>query len=73
LESGRHDQQSGLEERPVFPRLAVDNTTGDLMVVYYDTVNDPNRVKTDIWSPPRRPTSPQAMKIAGTSMATTLE
>ncbi len=33
-----------------FPRLAVDDTTGDLMVVYYDTVNDPNRVKTDIWT-----------------------
>jgi hypothetical protein len=40
-QSGKNDQ--------FFPRLALDETTGDLMVVYYDTVNDPNRVKTDIW------------------------
>ncbi len=33
-----------------FPRLAVDDTTGDLMVVYYDTVNDPNRVSAEIWT-----------------------
>ena len=32
-----------------FPRLALDETSGDLMVVYYDTVNDPGRLKTDIW------------------------
>jgi len=32
-----------------FPRLAVDDTTGILAVVYYDTIRDPNRVKTDIW------------------------
>ena len=32
-----------------FPRLALDETTGDLMVVYYDTVNDPGRLQTDVW------------------------
>jgi hypothetical protein len=32
-----------------FPRLAVDPGTGYLMVVYYDTVNDPERVRTDMW------------------------
>lgn len=32
-----------------FPRLALDETTGDLMVAYYDTVNDPGRLQTDIW------------------------
>jgi hypothetical protein len=32
-----------------FPRLVVDETSGDLVVVYYDTVNDPGRLKTDIW------------------------
>ncbi len=32
-----------------FPRLVVDDTTGILAVVYYDTIKDPNRVKTDIW------------------------
>ncbi len=32
-----------------YPRLAVDETSGDLMVVYYDTVNDPTRLKTDVW------------------------
>ena len=32
-----------------FQRLAVDDTTGELLVVYYDTVNDPGRLKTDLW------------------------
>jgi hypothetical protein len=32
-----------------YPRLAVDETSGDLEVVYYDTVNDPARLKTDVW------------------------
>jgi hypothetical protein len=40
-QAGKNDQ--------FFPRLALDETTGHLMVVYYDTVNDSNRVKTDIW------------------------
>ncbi|HKV06377.1 MAG TPA: sialidase family protein [Candidatus Acidoferrales bacterium] len=31
------------------PRLAVDDTNGQLIVVYYDTVADPNRVQTDLW------------------------
>ena len=42
------NDQSGLNDQ-FFPRLAVDDLTGNLMVVYYDTVNDPSRVKTDIW------------------------
>lgn len=31
------------------PRLAVDEFNGRLVVVYYDTVSDPGRKKTDIW------------------------
>lgn len=31
------------------PRLAVDETNGQLVVVYYDTINDPGRLRTDIW------------------------
>jgi hypothetical protein len=32
-----------------FARMALDETSGDLMVVYYDTVSDPGRLKADIW------------------------
>ncbi len=43
------NDQSTLNDQ-FFPHLAVDDTTGYLMIVYYDTVNDlTNRVKTDIW------------------------
>jgi hypothetical protein len=43
-----------LNDRPekndqFYPRLAVDETNGDLAVVYYDTINNPARLKTDIW------------------------
>jgi hypothetical protein len=31
------------------PRLTVDEITGELVIIYYDTVNDPGRVKTDVW------------------------
>jgi hypothetical protein len=31
------------------PRLAVDETSGVMVVIYYDTVADPGRVKTDVW------------------------
>jgi hypothetical protein len=31
------------------PRLAVDQTNGQIVVVYYDTINDPGRHATDIW------------------------
>jgi Neuraminidase (sialidase) len=31
------------------PRLAVDETNGQLVVVYYDTVDDPNRHRTNVW------------------------
>jgi len=30
-------------------RLCVDEATGNLMAIYYDTVGDPNRLKTDLW------------------------
>jgi hypothetical protein len=33
-----------------FSRLSVDETNGALMVVYYDTVNDPTRLSSDIWA-----------------------
>jgi hypothetical protein len=39
--SGRNDQFN--------PWLAVDETTGRLGVMYYDTVADPGRKKTDVW------------------------
>jgi hypothetical protein len=42
------NDQAGLNDQ-FFPRLAVDEGTGNLMIVYYDTVNDPNRVQTDVW------------------------
>jgi len=31
------------------PGLAVDETTGRVSIIYYDTVNDPGRKKTDVW------------------------
>jgi IPT/TIG domain len=31
------------------PRLAVDQATGTLAVIYYDTVDDPGRLKTGVW------------------------
>jgi len=40
-QSGKNDQ--------AFPRLTVDETDGTLMVVYYDTVADSNRTKTDLY------------------------
>jgi hypothetical protein len=30
-------------------RLCVDESNGNLMVIYYDTVADPNRLRTDVW------------------------
>jgi hypothetical protein len=33
----------------IFPRLALDETTGVLMVVYYDTINDPGRLQAEFW------------------------
>jgi hypothetical protein len=40
-QSGKNDQ--------AFPRIAVDETDGKLMVVYYDTVNDSARLKTELF------------------------
>jgi hypothetical protein len=31
------------------PRLSVDDATGQIAIVYYDTVADPGRKKTDVW------------------------
>jgi hypothetical protein len=31
------------------PWLTIDDTTGKLAIIYYDTVNDPNRLKTDVF------------------------
>src|SRR5919202_3592810 len=31
------------------PWFAVDDTNGTLVVIYYDTVNDPGRLRTDVW------------------------
>jgi hypothetical protein len=31
------------------PRLAVDPAIGTLVVIYYDTADDPGRLKTDVW------------------------
>jgi hypothetical protein len=31
------------------PKLAVDEASGLLVVIYYDTVGDPGRLKTDVW------------------------
>ena len=42
------NDQNSLNDQ-IFQRLVVDETDGSLMVVYYDTVNDPNRIKTDLW------------------------
>jgi hypothetical protein len=33
----------------IFPRLALDETTGVLMVVYYDTINDSGRLQAELW------------------------
>ena len=40
--------QNSLNDQ-IFPRLAVDESSGVLMVVYYDTVNDPGRLKAELW------------------------
>lgn len=42
------NDQSSLNDQ-FFPRLAVDDNNGDLLVVYYDTASDSSRLKTDVW------------------------
>jgi hypothetical protein len=42
------NDQSSLNDQ-FFPRMVVDETSGDIVVIYYDTVADPGRLKTDIW------------------------
>ncbi len=59
-------------------RLVVDDTDGKLVVIYYDTVNDPARISTDVWvqvssdegvrwSTPRRITSAETDETAATA------
>ena len=43
------NNQASLNDQS-FSRLSVDETDGTLMVVYYDTVNDPTRLSSDIWA-----------------------
>jgi hypothetical protein len=40
--------QNSLNDQ-IFPRLAVDESSGVLMVVYYDTINDPGRLRAELW------------------------
>jgi hypothetical protein len=40
--------QPGLNDQ-FYSRLVVDETDGKLVVIYYDTVNDPGRIKSDVW------------------------
>jgi hypothetical protein len=59
------NDQSSLNDQ-FFPRLGVDDATGNLMLVYYDTISDPGRIKTDIWmqcSTDNGATWTQAVKI----------
>jgi hypothetical protein len=42
------NDQPGLSDQ-FHPRLAIDETNGRLVVVYYDTVLDPGRLRTDVW------------------------
>ncbi len=42
------NDQASLNDQ-FFPRLAVDPTNGNLMIVYYDTIGSTNRLDTDIW------------------------
>lgn len=61
------DNRSSLDDQ-FNPALAVDDTNGRISIVYYDTVNDPSRLKTDVyyqsssddgatWSAPARVTT----------------
>jgi len=42
------NNQSSLNDQ-FFPHLAVDETSGVVSIVYYDTISDPGRLKTDFW------------------------
>lgn len=42
-----NDQNSKNDQ--FFSRLAVDQVSGTLVAIYYDTINDPSRLKTDLW------------------------
>jgi hypothetical protein len=42
------NDQTGLNDQ-FNPRLSLDETSGALAVIYYDTVDDPGRRRTDVW------------------------
>jgi hypothetical protein len=42
------NNQSGLNDQ-FFQRLTLDPANGQISIVYYDTVDDPGRLKTDVW------------------------
>ena len=42
------NDQASLNDQ-FFPRLVVDEASGDMVVVYYDTAGDAGRLKTDLW------------------------
>jgi hypothetical protein len=42
------NNQSTLNDQ-FFPHIAVDEANGQLLIVYYDTVGDSQRLKTDVW------------------------
>ena len=42
------NNQASLNDQ-FFPHLAVDETNGVVSIVYYDTIGDPGRLKTDFW------------------------
>ncbi|HEY2294794.1 MAG TPA: PKD domain-containing protein [Thermoanaerobaculia bacterium] len=42
------NNQASLNDQ-FFPHLTVDQTNGTVSIAYYDTVNDPGRLKTDVW------------------------
>jgi len=44
----RINNQAGLNDQ-FNQAMAVDETTGRIAIIYYDTVNDPGRKKTDVW------------------------
>ena len=71
------NNQSSLNDQ-AFPRLAVDETNGQLALIYYDTVADTARIKTDLymqassdggatWSPANKISSGQTDETASTA------
>lgn len=42
------NNQASLNDQ-FFSHLVVDETDGKLVVIYYDTINDPGRIRSDVW------------------------